>query len=260
LVPCRRVHGRRRRRVTGGDRGDERLLGRGRTAGAGQGPLGRRERPRQRRRQVSGVEGVPRLVVVRADRVGHPPVGHGAAGVGLDGPLEAADRLLVVERVRPDEPPVEPQLRVRRRGRPRPVVPSKVEVAGHPPASSPRIAGSFRRGNATRWPGARPDTPPAQTSGACLLTGSQLPATLGEPRVLRICCHSVPVRDLPGARLRGPDQVTAGRGYHVARATTREIGRLESTYSSDLGQLTWAWVLKADGRVMYRLSRINGRP
>ena len=46
----------------------------------------------------------------------------------------------------------------------------------------------------------------------------------------------------------------------MARATAREIGRLESTYTSDLGQLTWAWVLKSDGRVMYRLSRINGRP
>ena len=131
LVPCRRIHRRRRRRVAGGDRGDERLLGRGRAAGAGQRPLGRRERLRQRRRQIGGVEGIPRLVVVRAGRVGHPPVGHGAAGVGLDGPLEAADRLLVIERVRPDEPPVEPRLRIRRRGPHRPVVASEVEVAGH---------------------------------------------------------------------------------------------------------------------------------
>jgi len=46
----------------------------------------------------------------------------------------------------------------------------------------------------------------------------------------------------------------------VARLTAREIGRIESTYTSDLGQLTWAWVLKADGRVLYRLSHINGRP
>ena len=46
----------------------------------------------------------------------------------------------------------------------------------------------------------------------------------------------------------------------MARLTAREIGRIESTYSSDLGQLTWVWVLKADGRVMYRLSHINGRP
>ncbi len=46
----------------------------------------------------------------------------------------------------------------------------------------------------------------------------------------------------------------------MARLTAREIGRIESTYTSDLGQLTWAWVLKTDGRVLYRLSHINGRP
>ncbi|MFI5081894.1 MAG: hypothetical protein ACHQCE_12535 [Streptosporangiales bacterium] len=46
----------------------------------------------------------------------------------------------------------------------------------------------------------------------------------------------------------------------MARLTAREIGRIESTYRSDLGQLTWAWVLKPDGRVLYRLSHINGRP
>ena len=58
-----------------------------------------------------------------------------------------------------------------------------------------------------------------------------------------------------GARPGRPEE----GGDHVARLTA-QIGRLESTYTSDLGQLTWAWVLKADGRVMYRLSRINGRP
>ena len=46
----------------------------------------------------------------------------------------------------------------------------------------------------------------------------------------------------------------------MARLTAREIGRIESTYTSDLGQLTWAWVLKGDGKVLYRLSHINGRP
>jgi hypothetical protein len=46
----------------------------------------------------------------------------------------------------------------------------------------------------------------------------------------------------------------------VARRTAREIGQIESTYTSDLGQLRWAWVLKADGRVLYRLSHIDGRP
>jgi hypothetical protein len=46
----------------------------------------------------------------------------------------------------------------------------------------------------------------------------------------------------------------------MARATAREIGRIESTYTSELGKLSWAWVMKADGRVLYRLSHINGRP
>ena len=44
----------------------------------------------------------------------------------------------------------------------------------------------------------------------------------------------------------------------MARLTAREVGRIESTYTSDLGKLTWTWVLKADGRVQYRLSHING--
>ena len=46
----------------------------------------------------------------------------------------------------------------------------------------------------------------------------------------------------------------------MARATAREIGRIESTYTSELGRLRWAWVMKGDGRVLYRLSHINGRP
>jgi hypothetical protein len=46
----------------------------------------------------------------------------------------------------------------------------------------------------------------------------------------------------------------------MARLSAREIGRIESTYTSDLGKLTWAWAMKADGRVLYRLSHINGRP
>ncbi len=46
----------------------------------------------------------------------------------------------------------------------------------------------------------------------------------------------------------------------MASLTAREIGRIESTYTSELGQLTWAWVLKTDGRVLYRLSHINRRP
>jgi hypothetical protein len=46
----------------------------------------------------------------------------------------------------------------------------------------------------------------------------------------------------------------------MARVTARGIGRIESTYTSELGTLSWAWVMTADGRVLYRLSHINGRP
>jgi hypothetical protein len=46
----------------------------------------------------------------------------------------------------------------------------------------------------------------------------------------------------------------------MARQSAREIGRIESTYTSELGKLSWTWVLKADGRVLYRLSQVNGRP
>lgn len=48
-------------------------------------------------------------------------------------------------------------------------------------------------------------------------------------------------------------------GCHVAWFTAREIGRIETTYTSDLGRLSWAWVVKADGKVLYRLSHIDGR-
>jgi hypothetical protein len=46
----------------------------------------------------------------------------------------------------------------------------------------------------------------------------------------------------------------------MARLTARELARIESTYTSDLGKLTWTWVMKPDGRVLYRLSHINGHP
>ncbi len=40
----------------------------------------------------------------------------------------------------------------------------------------------------------------------------------------------------------------------------REIGRIETSYTSDLGRLSWTWVVRADGMVMYRLSQVNGQP
>ena len=46
----------------------------------------------------------------------------------------------------------------------------------------------------------------------------------------------------------------------MARFTAREIGRIETTYTSELATLSWTWIMKANGKVLYRLSHINGRP
>jgi hypothetical protein len=45
----------------------------------------------------------------------------------------------------------------------------------------------------------------------------------------------------------------------VPRFTAREIGRIETTYTSELGYFTWAWVVRADGEVLYRLSHVDGQ-
>ncbi|MGP8002001.1 MAG: hypothetical protein ACLPKI_32485 [Streptosporangiaceae bacterium] len=46
----------------------------------------------------------------------------------------------------------------------------------------------------------------------------------------------------------------------MPRFSAREIGRIETSYTSDLGRLSWIWVLRADGTVLYRLSHVDGRP
>ena len=51
----------------------------------------------------------------------------------------------------------------------------------------------------------------------------------------------------------------SGRGSAVPRLTAREISRIETTYTSDLGTFTWAWVVRADGEVQYRLTHVDGR-
>ena len=45
----------------------------------------------------------------------------------------------------------------------------------------------------------------------------------------------------------------------MPRLTAREISRIETTYSSELGTFSWSWVVRADGEVQYRLSHVNGR-
>ena len=45
----------------------------------------------------------------------------------------------------------------------------------------------------------------------------------------------------------------------MPRFGVREIGHIETSYTSALGQLSWTWVVRADGTVMYRLSQVDGR-
>ena len=45
----------------------------------------------------------------------------------------------------------------------------------------------------------------------------------------------------------------------MPRLTAREISRIETTYTSDLGTFAWSWVVRADGEVQYRLSHVDGR-
>jgi hypothetical protein len=44
----------------------------------------------------------------------------------------------------------------------------------------------------------------------------------------------------------------------VPRLSAREITSIETTYTSELGTFSWAWVIRADGEVQYRLSHVNG--
>jgi hypothetical protein len=37
------------------------------------------------------------------------------------------------------------------------------------------------------------------------------------------------------------------------------IARIRATHSSDYGTLTWDWVLRADGRVSYKLTAVSGK-
>jgi hypothetical protein len=64
--------------------------------------------------------------------------------------------------------------------------------------------------------------------------------------------------------IRHPGAVRIGissleRGSAVPRLAAREISRIETTYSSDLGTFSWSWVVRADGEIQYRLSHVDGR-
>ena len=123
---ARRCHSGRRWGSGPAGRRSARVRRHGRAAVGGQAEL--HPGPGQRRRQVDGVERLPRLVVVGPDAVGDTPPRDREVRVELQGTVEAADRLLVVERVGPDQPTVEPDLRLRRGGVNRPVIGAQVVV------------------------------------------------------------------------------------------------------------------------------------
>jgi hypothetical protein len=67
--------------------------------------------------------------------------------------------------------------------------------------------------------------------------------------------QSVTVRN---RELTGSEQKSGG-GSAVPRLSAREITSIETTYTSELGTFSWAWVIRADGEVQYRLSHVDGR-
>jgi hypothetical protein len=45
----------------------------------------------------------------------------------------------------------------------------------------------------------------------------------------------------------------------MALISARVIARVHTTYLSELKRLSWEWVMRSDGAVSYRLTRVDGR-
>jgi len=58
----------------------------------------------------------------------------------------------------------------------------------------------------------------------------------------------------------GPDGSSGRRRYRLAWFTAREIARIQTSYAGEFATLSWLWVMREDGEVLYRLSEIDGRP
>jgi hypothetical protein len=70
-------------------------------------------------------------------------------------------------------------------------------------------------------------------------------------------------RHAPSYALRppsGPDGSSGRRRYRQAWFTAREIARIQTSYAGEFATLSWVWVMREDGDVLYRLSEIDGRP
>src|SRR5260370_6227244 len=102
--------------IAGRQRFNQRALPCGDVPNQREGSAGRAMGAGERRGLTSGVLQFPGVVVVRPDRVGDAPTGHGTVRVGLQRLLEAGDSLLMVVAEAPVEATVEPTLGVRRGG------------------------------------------------------------------------------------------------------------------------------------------------
>jgi hypothetical protein len=45
----------------------------------------------------------------------------------------------------------------------------------------------------------------------------------------------------------------------MTRFSAREIGRIETSYTSELGELSWDWIIRVDGTVQYRLNLVSDK-
>jgi hypothetical protein len=45
----------------------------------------------------------------------------------------------------------------------------------------------------------------------------------------------------------------------MALISAKVIARVHTTYGSELKKLSWEWIMRSDGSVCYRLTRVGGR-
>ena len=63
----------------------------------------------------------------------------------------------------------------------------------------------------------------------------------------------------PGDRQSHPE-VTRQGGLSMALLRPKVIAQVSVRSAGALAVTTWEWILRADGQVFYRLSKVNGRP
>jgi hypothetical protein len=66
-------------------------------------------------------------------------------------------------------------------------------------------------------------------------------------------------RDRPGKRGFIAEGSPGERAYVMALIPPRAIARVSSSSASELAAMSWEWVMRADGQVLYRLAEVDGR-